>query len=50
MVATLPKRHLVAVTQKASAFHLLVFYTLWTYLGGEELRIEYSVITVRQNS
>ncbi len=29
MAAALPKRHLVAVTQNASEFRLLVFYTLW---------------------
>ncbi len=29
MAAAIPKRHLVAVTQKASEFRLLVFYTLW---------------------
>jgi len=28
MVAALPKRHLVAVTKKASEFRLLFFYTL----------------------
>jgi len=28
MAAALPKRHLVAVTKKASAFRLLFFYTL----------------------
>ncbi len=31
MAAALPKRHLVAVTWKASEFRLLVFYTLWSY-------------------
>ncbi len=29
MAAGLPKRHLVVVSQKASEFCLLVFYTLW---------------------
>ena len=29
MAAALPKRHLVAVTKKASEFRLLFFYTLW---------------------
>ncbi len=29
MAAALPKRHLVAVTRRASEFRLLVFYTLW---------------------
>ncbi len=29
MAAAPPKRHLVAVTRKASEFRLLVFYTLW---------------------
>ncbi len=31
MAAEQPKRHLVAVTQKASEFRLLVFYTIWLY-------------------
>ncbi len=44
MAATLPKRHLVAVTRKASEFRLLVFYTLW--LGGIMVACFFSSNTV----